>query len=76
MISKVDEDEILSEAYYRGEVVILSVVLFLGISVTATAYTYRRRQAGIYREMYHAEVWSEKKSRKNLRRLFTASATA
>ncbi len=56
MISKVDEDEILSEAYYRGEVVILSVVLFLGISVTATAYTYRRRQAGIYREMYHAEL--------------------
>lgn len=56
MISKVDEDEILSEAYYRGGVVILSVVLLLSISVTTTAYTYRHRQAGLYREMYHAEL--------------------
>ena len=56
MVAKVDEDETLAEAEYRGGVVILFVVLFIAISATATAYLYRHRQAGIYREMYHAEL--------------------
>ncbi len=56
MIAKIDQSEILEEANYRGNVVIIFVALFIAMAIIATAYTYRRRQAGIYRAMYHAEV--------------------
>ncbi len=55
MVAKVDANEILAEAKYRGGVAMLLVVLFIAISVTATAYAYRHRQAGTYRKMYQAE---------------------
>ncbi|HUI30579.1 MAG TPA: PAS domain S-box protein [Candidatus Acidoferrales bacterium] len=60
MISKVDASEILAEANFRGGVVILTVILFIVVSITATAYAYRHRQAGIYREMYQAEIERKK----------------
>ena len=56
MVAKVDANEILSEANYRGGAAALFIVLFIGISIIATAYAYRHRQAGIYRAMYRAEV--------------------
>ncbi len=56
MVAKVNTNEILAEANYRGVVVILIVVLFIIISSIATAYAYRHRQAGIYRKMYQSEI--------------------
>ncbi|MCL4540353.1 MAG: PAS domain S-box protein [Bacteroidetes bacterium] len=55
MVAKVDASEILAEANYRGGAVGLMVVLFIGLSVGATAYAYRHREAGIYRELYKSE---------------------
>jgi PAS domain S-box-containing protein len=56
LIAKVDEDEIFSEASYRGGMVALIVILLVILSVAATAYAYRHREAGVYRNLYYAET--------------------
>ena len=56
MVAKVDKSEILAEAKYRRDVVIIFAILFMVVSITFTAYSYRRSQADVYRAMYRAEL--------------------
>ena len=55
LVAKVDTDEILAEARYRAGVIALITVCFILLAGMATAYAYRRRQAGIYLDLYRAE---------------------
>jgi len=66
MVAKVDTVEILSEARYRAGVIFLVVSLFVLLAASITAYTYRRRQAGIYKKLYRIER-KEKESRELFR---------
>jgi PAS domain S-box-containing protein len=55
VVAKVDAAEILAEAHYRAGVIVFFVVLFILLAAALTAYGYRQRQAGLYRELYQAE---------------------
>lgn len=55
LVAKVDEAEILAEARYRAAVIALFALGFILLAAMATAYAYRRRQAGIYLDLYRAE---------------------
>jgi PAS domain S-box-containing protein len=55
LVAKVDADEILAEARYRAVAIALITVCFILLAGMATAYAYRRRQAGIYLDLYRAE---------------------
>jgi two-component system, cell cycle sensor histidine kinase and response regulator CckA len=55
MVAKVDADEILAEVQYRAWVSFFFAVLFIILAVSMTAYGYRQRQSGIYRDLYRVE---------------------
>jgi PAS domain S-box-containing protein len=55
MVAKVDASEILAEIRYRGGVIAFFAVLFVLLSAGATAYGYRHRQAGLYKNLYQLE---------------------
>ena len=55
MVAKVDASEILAEARYRGGIVVLFAALFIVLAASVTAYGYRYRQVGLYRELYRSE---------------------
>ncbi len=55
MVAKVDEDEVLAEARYRASVMALLAGSFILLAAAATAYLYRQRQAGIFRDLYESE---------------------
>jgi PAS domain S-box-containing protein len=75
LVAKVDASEILSEATYRGGVVIFLVILFIILSVVATAYAYRRDQVKIYRELYRAGT-ALRESEERFRSLVEGSTSA
>lgn len=55
MVAKVDASEILAEARYRGGIIALFAALFVVLAASVTAYGYRRRQVGLYRDLYRSE---------------------
>jgi PAS domain S-box-containing protein len=55
MVAKVDANEILAEIGYRGGVIAFFAVLFVLLSASVTAYGYRGRQAGLYKNLYQLE---------------------
>lgn len=55
MVAKVDADEILGEARYRAAATGLVVLVLILLAAAATAWLYRQRQAGLFRDMYRAE---------------------
>jgi PAS domain S-box-containing protein len=55
LVAKVDTDEILAEARYRSVVIALITVSFIMLAGVMIAYAYRRRQAGIYLDLYRSE---------------------
>jgi len=55
MVAKVDANEILAEARYRGGIVALFAALFIVLAASVTAYGYRYRQARLYQELYRSE---------------------
>jgi PAS domain S-box-containing protein len=55
IVAKVDTGEILAEAHFRTGMVAVFVVLGILFVGMAMAYGYRRRQAGLYRDMFRAE---------------------
>ncbi|MBI5248041.1 MAG: PAS domain S-box protein [Desulfomonile tiedjei] len=55
MVAKVDAEEILAEARYRGVVIVLFATLAILIAAGVTAYSYRYRQVRIYRDLYRSE---------------------
>lgn len=55
LVAKVDADEILAEARYRDGMITLFVLLSILLAGAATTIAYRRREAGLYRDLYRAE---------------------
>ncbi|MBL0311537.1 MAG: PAS domain S-box protein [Holophagaceae bacterium] len=55
MVAKVDADEILAEARYRAGMIGLVVGSLILLAAAATAYVYRRQQAGLFRDLYDLE---------------------
>ncbi len=55
MVTKVDTDEILAEVYYRAGAIAVFVALSIMLTVASTAYSFRGRQANLYRGLYEAE---------------------
>ena len=55
LVTKVDADEILAEARYRARMTALFVFLGLLFAAAVTAIAYRRRQTGLYRDLYQLE---------------------
>ncbi len=55
MVAKVDASEILAEIRYRGGVIAFFAALFVLLSGSVTAYGYRHRQAGLYKDLYQLE---------------------
>jgi PAS domain S-box-containing protein len=55
MVTKVDAEEILAEARYRGVITALLVAVFVLLAGSATAYWFTNRQARIYRSLYQSE---------------------
>ena len=55
MVAKVDASEILAEIRYREGVIAFFAALFVLLSGSVTAYGYRHRQAGLYKNLYHLE---------------------
>ena len=55
MVAKVDTDEIFAEARYRAGVIAVIVGSFILLAAAATAYVYRRGQAGLFRDLYESE---------------------
>lgn len=55
IVSKVDLDEILSEARYRAAEIAVVVALLLGLMAMGIAYLYRLRQTDIFRSLFRAE---------------------
>jgi PAS domain S-box-containing protein len=52
LVTKVDTDEILAEARYRAGMITLLVLMGILLAAAATAIAYRRRQIGLYRDLY------------------------
>ncbi|MFZ1642950.1 MAG: GAF domain-containing protein [Candidatus Contendobacter sp.] len=55
LVAKVDVEEIMAEARYRAGMVTLFVLLGILLTGALTAIAYRRRQIGLYRDLYRAE---------------------
>lgn len=55
LVAKIDADEILAEARYRAWMVALLVLVCILLAAAATAVAYRKRQAGLYRDLYRSE---------------------
>ncbi|MDS4032229.1 MAG: GAF domain-containing protein [Candidatus Contendobacter sp.] len=55
LVTKVDTDEILAEARYRAGMIALFVFLSILLVAALTAWAYRRRQAGLYQNLYRSE---------------------
>jgi PAS domain S-box-containing protein len=55
MVTKVDRAEVLAEARYPAAVTVLFVLLFILFTGAATAYGYRRQQAGLFQDLYRTE---------------------
>jgi two-component system, cell cycle sensor histidine kinase and response regulator CckA len=55
MVAKIDTEEVLSEARHRAAFIGTIVASLILLAAAATAYAYRRRQAGLYRNLYKAE---------------------
>ncbi len=55
LVTKVDAEEILAEARYRAGMIALFVLLGLLLAAALTAWAYRRRQTGLYRDLYQSE---------------------
>jgi two-component system, cell cycle sensor histidine kinase and response regulator CckA len=55
IVAKVDASEILAEIRYRGGVIAFFATLFVVLSGGMTAYGYRHRQAGLYKNLYQME---------------------
>ncbi len=55
LVTKVDAEEILAEARYRAGMIALFVLLGILLAAAVTAIAYRRRQAGLYLELYRSE---------------------
>ena len=55
LVTKIDADEILAEARYRAGMVALFVLLAILLAGAVTAIAYRRRQTGLYRDLYQLE---------------------
>jgi PAS domain S-box-containing protein len=55
MVAKVDADEVLSEARYRGGMVALFVALAVLLAAATARVGRRRREAGHFRNLYAAE---------------------
>ncbi len=55
MVAKVDAGELLAEARYRAVLIGLIVASLILLAAAVTASGYRRKQAGIYRELYELE---------------------
>lgn len=55
MVAKMDASEILEEVQYRGGVIIAFSILFVLLAAMVTAYGYRHRQAGLYKDLYRWE---------------------
>lgn len=55
LVAKVDTEEILAEARYHAGIVALFVLLGILLAAAMTIMAYRRRQAGLYRDLYRSE---------------------
>ena len=55
LVAKVDAEEILAEARYHAGMVALFVLLGILLAGALTALAYRRRQTGLYRNLYRLE---------------------
>ena len=55
LVTKVDADEILAEARHHAAMIALFVLLSLLLAAAVTAFAYRRRQAGLYLDLYRLE---------------------
>ncbi len=55
LVAKVDVEEVLAEARYRAGMVTLFVFLAILLAGAVTAIAYRRRQTGLYRDLYQLE---------------------
>jgi PAS domain S-box-containing protein len=55
LVTKVDAEEILAEARYRAGMIALFVLLGILLAAAVTAIAYRRRQIGLYLELYRSE---------------------
>ena len=55
LVTEVGAAEILAEVRYRAGIAILFVALGLLLAATVTAWAYRQRQAGLYRDLYQVE---------------------
>ncbi|MFO1424335.1 MAG: GAF domain-containing protein [Candidatus Competibacteraceae bacterium] len=55
LVAKVDADEILAEARYRAGMIALFVLLNILLAAALIAWVYRRRQAGLYHDLYRSE---------------------
>ena len=55
MVAKVDRSEIMAEAGYRAGITALFVFLLILLAAEAAFYSYRNRQADLYRRLYETE---------------------
>ncbi len=55
LVAKVDAGEVLAEARYRAGMIALFVLLAILLAGAVTAIAYRRRQTGLYRDLYQLE---------------------
>ena len=55
MVAKVDADEILAEARYRGQVICLFTGLSMLVTGAMAAFVFNFRQKTLYRNLYRAE---------------------
>jgi two-component system, cell cycle sensor histidine kinase and response regulator CckA len=55
MVAKVDLREMLAELRFRGGAILVLIVLGIVLTGLMAALVHRRRQQGLYRELYHAE---------------------
>jgi PAS domain S-box-containing protein len=55
MVTKVDADELLAEARYRGGVILLLVVLAILVTGLMAAFVFDYRQRNLYRRLFRAE---------------------
>ncbi|MGA2060233.1 MAG: ATP-binding protein [Thermoguttaceae bacterium] len=55
MVAKVDVDEILAEARYRGQFILLFIALSMLVTGAMAAFVFSFRQKTLYQNLYHAE---------------------
>ena len=55
MVAKVDADEILAEARYRGQFILLFTVLSMLVTGAMAAFVFSFRQKTLYQNLYRAE---------------------